>query len=146
MSDRLDALARALQRLPRVLEQQVEDTVRDNTAFLEDANTDQLASGKDATGADITPEYADLTIALKQIKGQPTDRVTLRDSGDFYTGIIAQLSGKQVELVGTDPKTAELEERYGPDIIGVPDPALDEFRQDYIKPDLQQKTRDILGV
>ncbi|RSK29851.1 hypothetical protein [Hymenobacter metallilatus] len=74
MSARLDFLARAFERLPRMLDQQVEDTVRDNTAFLEDANTAQLASGKDATGADITPEYADLTIALKQIKGQPTYR------------------------------------------------------------------------
>ncbi|MET4106038.1 hypothetical protein [Hymenobacter sp. UYP22] len=146
MSARLDFLARAFQRLPQALDQQVEATVRDNTAFLEDANTDQLAQGKDATGADITPEYADLTIALKQIKGQPTDKVTLRDSGDFYTSIIAQLSGKQVQLVGTDQKTAELEEKYGPDIIGVPDPALDEFRADYIKPDLQQKTRDTLGL
>ncbi|WP_426491073.1 hypothetical protein [Hymenobacter sp. 102] len=146
MSDRLDALARALQRLPRALEQQVEDTVRDNTAFLEDANTAQLAQGKDATGADIGPEYTDLTIALKQIKGQPTDRVTLRDEGDFYSGIVAKLSGKQFDLVGTDPKTAELEEKYGPDIIGLPDPALEEFRQDYVKPDLQQKTRDTLGL
>lgn len=144
--DRLDQLARALQQLPRRLEEQVEDTVRDNTAFLEDANTDQLAQGKDSTGQPITPEYADLTRTIKQLKGQPTDRVTLRDEGDFYTGIVARLGGKQVELVGTDPKTAALEEKYGPDIIGLPDAALEEFRQDYVKPDLQQKTRETLGL
>jgi hypothetical protein len=146
MNDRLDMLARAFTRLPQVLEQQVEDTVRDNTAFLEDANTDQLAQGKDSTGADITPEYADLTIALKQIKGQPTDRVTLKDSGDYYTSIIAQLSGKKVELVATDPKADELEQKYGSDILGLPEEKLDEFRQDYIKTDLQQAARNTLGL
>lgn len=146
MSTRLNALARALPRLDKMLQQQVETTVRDNRAFLEDANTDQLTLGKDATGADIEPEYADFTIALKQIKGQPTDRVTLRDEGDFYTGIIAKLSGNAVQLVGTDPKTAGLEEKYGPDIIGLPGPALEEFRQDYIKPDLQQAARTTLGI
>lgn len=146
MNDRLDFLARAFGRLPQVLEQQVEDTVRENTAFLEDANTAQLAQGKDATGADITPEYADLTVALKQIKGQPTDKVTLRDEGDFYRGIIAMLSSNEVELVGTDSKTAELEGKYGPDIIGLPDAALEEFRQDYILPDLQQAARSTLDL
>lgn len=146
MTDRLDFLGNAFKRLPQALEQQVEDTVRDNVAFLEDANTAQLAAGKDSTGKDITPEYADLTIALKQIKGQPTDKVTLHDEGDFYRGIMATLGGKQVEMMGTDPKTEKLTEKYGEEILGLPEPAVEEFKQDYLLPDLRQKTRQTLGI
>ncbi|MDF7810707.1 hypothetical protein [Hymenobacter sp. YC55] len=144
--ERLDFLAKAFSRLPQAIDGQIEATVRDNAPFLEDANTAQLERGKDSTGADITPEYTDFTRALKEIKGQPADKVTLRDSGNFYTSIIAKLSGKSVELVGTDPKTDELVEKYGPDILGLSDLSLDEFRQDYIKPDLQQATRTTLGL
>jgi hypothetical protein len=36
---------------------------------LEDANTAQLAEGLDSDGRDITPEYAPLTVELKQLKG-----------------------------------------------------------------------------
>ncbi|SNC62276.1 hypothetical protein SAMN06265337_0638 [Hymenobacter gelipurpurascens] len=144
--DRLDELARGLQRLPQALELATEQVVRDNTAFLEDANTEQLSQGKDSTGKDITPEYADLTRTLKEIKGQPTDRVTLRDKGDFYTSIVANLGGKQFEMVATDPKSDELQEKYGEEILGLTEDTLEEFRQDYVKPELLEKTRSILGV
>jgi hypothetical protein len=146
MSARLDQLAAAFKRIDGALKAQVADTVRDNTAFLEDANTAQLATGKDSDGADIVPEYADLTIALKQVKGQPTDRVTLRDEGDFYTSIVARLGGNQFEMVATDAKAPALLEKYGEQVLGIPDATLEEFRQDYVKPDLQQKTREILGI
>ncbi|QNH60746.1 hypothetical protein [Hymenobacter sediminicola] len=144
--DRLEELSRGFARLHRVLKAQVEETVRENTAFLEDANTEQLSQGKDSAGQDITPEYADLTIALKQVKGQPTDRVTLRDSGDFYTSIVTKLGGNQFELVATDPKAPELLEKYGDEVLGLSEQALDEFRQDYVKDDLRQAARKTLGL
>jgi hypothetical protein len=144
--DRLDELARGLLKLPQALELATEQVVRDNTAFLEDANTEQLSQGKDSTGKELTPEYADLTRTLKEIKGQPTDRVTLRDKGDFYTSIVAKLGGKQFEMVATDPKTDELQQKYGEEIVGLTESTLEEFRQDYVLPELHQKTRSILGV
>jgi hypothetical protein len=143
---RLDKLATALKSLPRVLTATVGEVVRANGHVLEDANTAQLGEGLDADNRDITPEYAPLTVEIKQAKGQPSDRVTLRDEGDFYAGIVARVRGEAVELVGTDPKTQELQQKYGNNIIGLSDQAVDEFRDDYVRPELQAKTREVLGL
>ena len=144
--DRLDQLATALRQLPQTLAVATEQVVRQNVAFLEDANTAQLAAGLDSDGQAIGPEYAPLTVAIKQLKGQPTDRVTLRDEGDFYSGIIAQIDAGSFELVGTDPKTPALTEKYGEDILGLTAAHIEEFRADYVRPELELKTRESLGL
>ena len=143
---RLDAIAAALKSLPRVLTATVGEVVRAQGHVLEDANTAQLSEGLDADNRDITPEYAPLTVEIKQAKGQPTSHVTLRDEGNFYAGIVAQVRGEAVALEGTDPKTQELQQKYGNRILGLSDQAVDEFREDYVRPELQAKTREILGL
>jgi hypothetical protein len=143
---RLDALAAALKALPRTLTATVGDVVRAHGHVLEDANTAQLADGLDADNRDITPEYAPLTVEIKKEKGQPSDRVTLRDEGNFYASIVARVRAQEVEMEGTDPKTQELQQKYGNNIIGLSDAAVDEFREDYVRPELQAKTREVLGL
>jgi len=143
---RLDALAAGLKRLPQVLATTLDQVVRDNATEFELDNLEQLEAGLDATGQRIEPPYAGLTRELKKQKGQPTDRVTLRDKGDFYRGIVAQVRGQQVENVGTDEKTAALEEKYGPDIVGVSEPHLEDFRQELLLPELQYQTNRTLGL
>lgn len=69
--ERLDQLATALQRLPDLLTAAVGEVVQDNAFLLEDDNTAQLAQGLDSLGRDIRPEYAPLTVEIKQAKGQP---------------------------------------------------------------------------
>lgn len=146
VTDRLDTLARALKNLPARLTATVLEVAQANNYVLEDANTAQLEAGLDADGRQITPEYAELTVDIKTAKGQPTDRVTLRDRGDFYAGIVAQVRGQELEMVGTDSKTAKLQEKYGDDILGLSEQAIDEFREDYVRPELEAKTREILGL
>ncbi|RSK29848.1 hypothetical protein [Hymenobacter metallilatus] len=143
---RLEYIATSLARLPAVLAEQVEQTIHENAAFLEDANTAQLAQGKRADGSEILPEYSPLTLAIKQLQGRST-HVTLYDEGDFYSSVKAQLTGdKGFEMIATDSKARALESKYGDDILGLSEEALDEFKTSYIKPDLQQKTRDTLGL
>lgn len=144
--DRLDQIATALRKLPQALTVATEQVVRQNVAFLEDANTAQLAAGLDSDGQAITPEYAPLTVALKQLQGLPADRVTLRDTGDFYTSIIAQLDADSFELVATDEKTPALVAKYGDEILGLTEAHVDEFREDYVRPELELKTRELLGI
>jgi hypothetical protein len=144
--DRLDAWARALKQLPDLLTRTVGEVAQANNYVLEDANAAQLEAGLDADGRQITPEYAELTVDIKTAKGQPTSRVTLRDSGAFYAGIVAQVRGQELEMTGTDPKTRELQEKYGDDIIGLSEEAVAEFREDYVRPELEAKTREILGL
>lgn len=80
-SDRLDELARVLKSLPAKLTAATVQVAEDNAVVLELANQQQLEQGLDSTGRDITPEYTAFTVQEKQEKGQPVDRVTLRDSG-----------------------------------------------------------------
>ena len=57
------------------------------TAFIIDANAEEqlFEQGINRLGVDIMDyrPYTPLTIAIKEEKGQPTNRVTLRDEGDF---------------------------------------------------------------
>lgn len=43
--------------------------------------------------------YTQYTIEIKQQKGQPTDRVTLKDSGDFYKTFRVEVSGDVLDIV-----------------------------------------------
>jgi hypothetical protein len=143
---RLDALAAALKKLPAALNTTVVEVVRDNAYILELDNQQQLEEGLDANGRDITPEYTFFTIEEKEKKGQPTDRVTLKDKGDFYRGIVARVRGESVEMVGTDSKTQELQQKYGDAVLGLSEEAVDDFRQTHVQPELEYKIRQVLGV
>lgn len=144
--ERIEAMAAGFKAVPRVLATTLDQVVHDNATEFELDNLEQLEAGLDATGQRIEPPYTGTTRELKKQKGQPTDRVTLKDKGDFYRGIVAQVRGEQVENVGTDEKTAALEEKYGPDIVGVSEPHLEDFRQELVLPELQYQTNRTLGL
>lgn len=63
-------------------------------------------------------EYTEYTKALKRQKGQPTNRTTLEDSGDFYKGFGLFLTDQySIGVFSRDQKTAEIVEKYGSDIF-----------------------------
>jgi hypothetical protein len=68
--------------------------------------------------------YAPSTIARKKRKGQPYDRTTLRDSGDFHSSMIIEYREKEFEITATDWKREILEARYGSAIFGLTDESL----------------------
>jgi hypothetical protein len=144
--ERLDQIAAALRKLPQELTVATGQVVSQHKHVLEDANTAQLAAGIDSSAQPITPEYAPLTRTIKQLKGQPIDRVTLRDTGDFYSSVVLSLGSNSFEMTATDPKAAGLEEKYGEDILGLTEDNLEEFRTDYVRPELELKTRELLGL
>lgn len=143
---RLDAIAAALERLPDVLTAAVPDVVRDNAFLLELENQQQLEAGLNKDGHSIRPEYSYLTVLYKQEAGEPYDRVTLRDTGDFYGSIVAEVRGQALEMEATDPKTEELQEKYGEAILGLSDDAVGEFCREVLKPELQDLTRKTFGI
>lgn len=93
--------------------------IEDNKERISDLNQEQLNDGVDSRGEDIKPAYSPMTIRIKRLKGQPTDRVTLHDKGDFYKGIELKKVGNIYDLTGTDSKTAKLQAKYGKDILGL---------------------------
>jgi hypothetical protein len=56
---------------------------------------------------------------IKKAKGQPTDRVTLRDTGDFESSFYLDVEDTYFEITAADFKTEKLMHKYGKDISGL---------------------------
>lgn len=91
---------------------------------IENLNRQQLDAGMRADGSDISPDYTPLTVFLKSEKGQPTDRVTLRDTGEFYADIRAEFDNDEVVLRDDNEKTIKLQNKYGDEILGLSDQSI----------------------
>ena len=91
----------------------------DNKQAYADENTRVLFNeGVDSQGNKL-PEYSETTKRIKEKKGQPTNRMTLKDTGDFHRGFFARLSNGKMTISSKDDKTNELTGRYGQDIFGL---------------------------
>lgn len=120
------------------------------TAFILDANSeDQLfEQGINRLGVDIMDyaPYSPLTIEIKEEKGQPTDRVTLRDYGDFESSFFLEVNDTQFEIKASDFKTEELIKKYGKEILGLTNENIAKLIWQYIYPDLLDKFKKTIYV
>ena len=111
----------------------------DAATFIIDANANQqlYEQGVNALGVSIASyaPYKPFTIAVKKQKGQPTDRVTLRDTGDFERSFHLKIGRESFIVTADDWKTDELMEKYGK-IFGLTNENKAKLCQQYIKPDL----------
>lgn len=101
-------------------------TMPDIQKFITDLNTEvQLFDlGIDATGVTLSSiggGYSQFTIASKSRKGQPTNRVTLKDTGDYHDSFkVKPLSNGDFEITSNDTIHGEsLFDRWGDDIEGL---------------------------
>lgn len=108
-------------------------------AFVLDINTqDQLfEKGIDSDGKKLRSAfgrfgevYAPFTIHYKEAMGQPADRVTLKDEGDFYQSFRVVLTSNQdIEITANTMKeSGDLVETWGP-VLGLTDENLDKVIQ-----------------
>lgn len=84
---------------------------------------DQLYNeGIDSNGESLGI-YQPFTIQVKQRKGQPTDRVTLYDEGDFYRSFVVIVHPDAFEIDADDFSKYDrpLFEVYGDDVAGLTD-------------------------
>jgi hypothetical protein len=77
-----------------------------------------------------------MTIQIKEEKGQPTDRVTLYDTGDWYKAIKITVNGNKIVFSDSDFKTEDLMEKYGKKILGVGGYYKSEYIADSLRPTL----------
>jgi hypothetical protein len=100
--------------------------------FIIQANQDQLfLLGEDSNGVKLysfspAQPYSPFTIKEKRLKGQPTDRLTLKDTGDFYDSfvVIPALDGF-IQDADAEKDDTNLFEQYGVNVLG-----LNEFNMD----------------
>lgn len=125
------------------------EIVRDNDNILIDMNAqDQLfAKGVNRLGVRIDEyrPYSPFTIKVKIEKRQPYDRVTLKDTGEFYDSFYVETAEDRFYIKASDEKTDWLIKKYGAEIFGLTNESLAEFINDYVKDEAAKKVKEILN-
>jgi len=139
-----DKLIRQLEKLERAAESLVIESAKDNEHLIRSLNTfGQLFKGLDAQGDEIRPPYRPRTIRRKQRKGQPSNRVTVKDTGRFYVSVVVVFAEDQFLIVSKDPKTEGLQRKYGGQLLGLNDESL-QLLIDGIRTDFFMKSKTFL--
>lgn len=108
-----------------------------------DMNIGQLYdSGEDRNGNKIQPPYAPVTVQIKRKKGQPTNRVTLRDTFEWQSSFFVQYLADGFEIMASDWKTDRLKAKYGDSILGLQDEAVQYLLQNYYLPRLIEELKN----
>lgn len=111
-----------------------------------DMNISQMYDkGERRTGEKITPEYAPATVQIKKKKGQPTNRVTLRDTFAFQSSIWVQYYVDSFEIKADDWKTEQLVQKYGEEILGLQDSMVKILVDNFYRPSLLNELKKQLG-
>ena len=119
---RLHNFVKSLETLADRTQREVISELKDGilNGVVEDMNINQLEHGTTAEGHTL-PHYSQTSIKLF---GKPDSTIKLKDTGEFYNKITAEVRGKNT-LYLTDYSTkmyhkpAKLAQRYGNDIIGL---------------------------
>lgn len=122
----------------------IENAIKSDEAYILDMNTFRLNDeGKDRFDKPIEPPYTAFTVSIKTQKGQPTNRVTLKDEGDFHASFVIQYIDEGFKIWATDWKTKKLVEAYGDTIFGLTDANLQEVIDTAIKPYLLKEINQL---
>ncbi len=128
----------------------IESAIVQTKEVIADLNAEQMNKGLRADGSEITPSYSPLTIAIKEEKGQPTDRVTLKDTGDYYKAIRVEVSsGGETKVINNDPKAEKLNKKYSKakgNILGLSDPYRREYLNDHLRPTFSKNIEEAIGL
>lgn len=125
----------------------MEDITRSIEDEIKELNVHQQYDlGQDRYGNEIRPEYTRFTVQIKTMKGQPTDRVTLQDTGEYHESFKIRYEIEGFELYATDWKTSSINKKYGETIYGLQDSAAQELADRVYKPRMIQKLKKILSI
>lgn len=125
----------------------MEDITRSIEDEIKELNVHQQYDlGQDRYGNEIRPEYAESTIRYKRRKGQPTDRVTLQDTGQYHDTFKIRYEAEGFELYANDWKAGFLDRKYGKEIYGLQDDAARELADQVYQPRMIQKLKKILSI
>lgn len=126
----------------------IQSIILENEYVITDMNSeDQLyEQGINRLGVNIMDyaPYSPLTIEIKKEKGQPYNRVTLRDEGDFEQSFYVEADMQQFTIKAADWKTEDLIQRYGRQILGLTEENKIILIWEYIYPELKAKAKEYI--
>lgn len=123
----------------------LEEIVRDKEDVIIAAITnDQLfrrgVNGRDEKIMDYMP-YRPSTIRRKLKKGQPTTRVTLKDTGEFYESMFVVFDSEGFYITSNDDKAKYLVEKYGSTIFRLTNKNFTRILRSHIRKELIKRIR-----
>ena len=129
-----------LEKLEKGIVKTMQKTIKDNDVIIHELVSEEQLYEKGVNSysvkiSDYKP-YSPYTVTIKKEKGQPSNRVTLRDSGDFHESFYVNITDTYFEVLATDPKTGDLIKKYGKEILGLTEENISEILFNYIIPDL----------
>jgi len=135
-----------VERLRTSINESIRTSVDNNKTVIKTMQTDeQMYQGINASGNAITPfPYATSTINYKKRNGQPTDRITLKDSGDFYDSIQIEARTDNFVISTQITYSIYLVTKYA-EILGITDTNLQTFVNTYTLPIIKQNFNDIIA-
>lgn len=120
-----------------------------NQQRIVEMNVEQLYDyGMNSLGIriDTYEPYSPYTVRIKQEKGQPYDRVTLRDTGDFHKSFEVVFEPVGFYITATDYKTQDLIDRYGARIFGLTPENKQDLTIKYVVPVVREEIkRELFG-
>ena len=85
--------------------------------------------------------YTAKTIQNKKRKGQPTTRVTLRDTGAFHKSMFVVFDSEGFYVTASDEKTEELVKKYGEEIFRLTDKNFTRIVRSHIRKELVKRLK-----
>lgn len=130
-----DSLIKSVKKIPNQLDKAVLRSLKKHEKQVTEYITEvQLfEKGEDGQGLSLG-EYAAFTIKEKEKKGQPTDRITLRDTETFHKSYKLSLRG--LVTANTQKPTQDLAEEFGEDILVLSDEGQDLMIKEFVTSDL----------
>lgn len=129
------------------------ESIDQTRSAMIDAQRAQMFAGEDREdhpihriGKPADYIYAEMTIKQKQRKGQPTNRVTLRDTNDFHRLIFVEVREETFVIDSFDEKAAQLIKDYGGVIFGLNRPRRTEYVQVHLRPRLMRTVKNVLEL
>lgn len=138
-------LSYKLRKFEDILKEELTDEILKHEKVIIDMVCNQLYEGLDGYYLEIRPPYAVSTIKRKIKKGQPTDRVVLRDTGEFYESLYVAHDSDGFFIASHKEELSNiLRKKYGKPILRLSNENLSELLRDYIRPSLIAKMKNYL--
>lgn len=130
--------------LPELLEGIVRD--KEDVIVSAIANDQLYRRGINGRGKKIMDyaPYKPKTIKIKKKKGQPTTRVTLRDTGDFHNSMYVVFDAEGFYVTASDEKTPKLVEKYGEEIFRLTDKNFTRIIRSHVRKELVKRLKQAI--
>lgn len=126
----------------------VRRSLENTTEQLANTQAEQMMRGLDANGNPIgqyrSPVYAEVKNRMNPLPGFGVPDLKL--TGAFYRGITAKVSGELVITDSTDPKSADLQKKYGKEVFGLDGQYKGEFIREALRPEFGALMEQATGL